>query len=130
MILGFQHDKNAGYLIGGSAQMNQRIADTYTKLGGTFKFNSRVREILVEDNVARGVVLENGQRLLADHVISACDGHTVLYDMLGGKYLPPAFKTAYEEWMTFTPLVMVSFGIDKTIVSEAHDTRYYGKEKI
>jgi phytoene dehydrogenase-like protein len=130
MILGFQHDKNAGYLKGGSAQMNQRIGDTYTKLGGAFKFNSRVKEILVEDNVARGVVLENGQSLLADHVISACDGHTALYDMLGGKYLPPAFKTAYEEWMTFTPLVMVSFGIDKTIVSEAHDTRYYGKEKI
>lgn len=130
LVLGWQHDKNAGYLKGGSAQMTQRIQDTYTKLGGEFKFHARVKEIVVEDDVARGVILHNGERLLADHVISACDGHTVLYDMLGGKYVPPVFEKAYKEWKTFTPFVMVGFGIDKTIVSGAHSTEYVGKETI
>jgi len=130
MILGWQHEKNAGYLKGGSAQMTQRIQATYEKLGGEFKFHARVTEILVEDSVARGVILDNGDRLVADHVISACDGHTVLYDMLGGKYVPPAFKKAYEEWTIFTPLVMVGFGIGKTIVSDAPGTAYLSKDSI
>jgi phytoene dehydrogenase-like protein len=130
MILGWQHDKNAGYLKGGSGQMTQRIQDTYTKLGGEFRFHARVKDILVEDGVARGVILENGERLLADHVISACDGHTVLFDMLGGKYMPPAIQKAYDEWKVFMPLVMVGFGIDKTIVSDAHHTEYFCTNKI
>jgi len=50
--------------------------------------------------------------------------------MLGGKYLPPVFKKAYEEWPTFTPIVMVGFGIDKIIVSDAHDTAYLSKDKL
>jgi phytoene dehydrogenase-like protein len=130
MVLGWQHDKNAGYLKGGSGQMTQRIQDTYTKLGGEFRFHARVKEILVEDGVARGVILEDGERLLTDHVISACDGHTVLFDMLGGKYVPPAYEKAYDEWTVFTPLVLVGFGIDKTIVSDAHHTEYFCANKI
>ena len=130
MVLGFQHAKNAGYLKGGSKQMSQCIAKTFETLGGEFQFHAQVKEILVEDDVARGVVLDNGDQILADHIISACDGHTTLYDMLGGKYVPPVFKKAYEEWPTFTPWVMIGFGINKSIVSDAPDTEYVGEIQI
>lgn len=130
LILGWQHDKNAGYLRGGSASMAQRIVDTSTKLGGQFKLGSKVEKIIVEDDVVKGVVLDNGEKLFADHVITACDGHTVLYDMLEGKYLPPELKEAYENYETFEPLVMASFGIDKTIESDAHAIDYLGEIQI
>jgi phytoene dehydrogenase-like protein len=130
MMLGWQHDKNAGYLMGGSGAMASRIAETYTKLGGEIKFNSKVKSIVVEDNMAKAVILEDGQQLKADHIISASDGHTVLYDMLGGKYLPPEVKKAYEEWPTFKPLVFVSFGIDKIVEPEIHETFYTDKVQI
>eukprot|EP00978_Attheya_sp_CCMP212_P008681 scaffold20416_cov51-Attheya_sp.AAC.5 len=134
MMLAFQHDKNSGYLKGGSAAMSQRVREEYEKLGGKFKFNAKVVEIVVEDHsVVRGVKLENGERVLADHCISACDGHTVLYDMLGGGTydVPSELKKPYEEWSLFTPIVMVAFGIDKTIVSDAHNIGYFSpKNKI
>jgi phytoene dehydrogenase-like protein len=130
MILGWQHEKNAGYLMGGSGAMTSRIAETYTKLGGQIKFNSKVKTIVVEDDMAKAAILEDGQQLKADHIISACDGHTVLYDMLGGKYLPPAVKKAYEEWPTFKPLVFVSLGINKIIEPVSHETWYTDKIQI
>jgi len=128
MMLGFQHDKNAGYLKGGSAQMAQRVREKFEALGGKFRSNAKVSEIIVEPggevDVARGVQLDSGERILADQVISACDGHTVLYGMLGGKYISPKLKKAYEEWQLFTPMVLVGFGIDKNIVSDEHHIGY------
>jgi phytoene dehydrogenase-like protein len=39
--------------------------------------------------------------------------------MLGGKYVNKKIDFAYQNWELFTPLVQVSFGINKTIPSEA-----------
>eukprot|EP00567_Pseudictyota_dubia_P016616 CAMPEP_0197453148 /NCGR_PEP_ID=MMETSP1175-20131217/34117_1 /TAXON_ID=1003142 /ORGANISM="Triceratium dubium, Strain CCMP147" /LENGTH=543 /DNA_ID=CAMNT_0042986347 /DNA_START=184 /DNA_END=1815 /DNA_ORIENTATION=+ len=130
MVMGWQHAKNAGYLKGGSRRMARLITDTYKKLGGDLMLETRVTNIVVEDGTAKGVELENGNELRADYIVSACDGHSVLYDMLGGIYTPPVFKEAYEEWRLFDPWVMVSFGIDKSIVSKAHLTTYAKGEKL
>ena len=43
-----------------------------------------------------GATLQGGEQLFADHVIAACDGRTVLYDMLKGAYLPDKHREAYE----------------------------------
>jgi len=129
-VMGFQHAKNAGYLKGGSRRMARLVTDTYKSLGGELRLDTRVKEIIVERDTAKGVKLESGEEVLSDYVISACDGHTVLYEMLGGRYIPPATKQAYENWRLFDPLVMVSFGIDETVVSECHNTTYAKREKI
>ncbi|MEL6276389.1 MAG: NAD(P)/FAD-dependent oxidoreductase, partial [Bacteroidota bacterium] len=130
MMLGWAHAKNAGYLKGGSLAMTRRMANKFRSLGGHFRFENRVKEIIVKNDVAVGIQLEDGQEIYADHIISACDGHTVLYDMLKGKYLPQEFKTAYEKWPLFTPLVMVGFGVDDPINSDTHHINYFPKEPI
>lgn len=124
MMMGWLHAKNAGYLLGGSSAMSGRMADRFSALGGQFRFNSRVSKIIVESDAARGVILESGERVEADHVIAACDGHSVLYDMLQGEYLDAAFKDAYENWPLFAPIVMVSFGIDDVVASKVQHTDY------
>lgn len=125
-VMGFQHAKNAGYLKGGSADMRDRIVDTFTnKLQGTIKYNAKVHKIIVDDtDTVRGVDLENGDTYLADHVISACDGHQALFNMLDGKYLQDEFKEAYENWPTFAPMIMVGVGLDQHIASECHYMEY------
>ena len=125
-VLGFQHDKNAGYLKGGSAAMRDRIVDTFqNKLHGTIKYNAKVKTIIVDDqDTVRGVELENGEKYLADHVICASDGHKLLYEMLDGKYLPQEFKEAYETWPTYAPMIMVGVGLSENISSECHQTSY------
>jgi nitrogen fixation protein len=39
--------------------------------------------------------------------------------MLGGKYVSKEIDHAYKNWELFTPLVQVSFGINKLVESES-----------
>ena len=125
MMMGWAHAKNAGYLKGGSFEMSKRMAQKFQDLNGKFLFESRVKEIIVENNTAKGIQLENGETFYADHIISACDGHQVLFEMLKGQYLDDQIKEAYTNWELFTPLVMIGFGIDDKITSKTHNTTYF-----
>ena len=48
------------------------IADRYQKLGGTFRYNTRVTRIQTRDNRAIGVRCEDGTVIPASTVISSC----------------------------------------------------------
>lgn len=130
MMLGWAHARNAGYIQGGSFDMAMRISSYFKQLGGTFVYERRVSEILVEEDLAVGVRMKGGAVEFADYVIAACDGHSVLFDMLDAKYRDPQFDKAYSNWELFTPLVMIGFGISERILSDVHNTSYLPKEKI
>jgi phytoene dehydrogenase-like protein len=118
MMFAWFNQKNAGYLIGGSMPMAQRMTDRYINLGGKLTKKARVSKILVESNIARGVALSDGTEISADFVISAADGHSTIFEMLEGKYLSKKISHAYENWDLFTPIVQVSFGINRKIESD------------
>jgi phytoene dehydrogenase-like protein len=118
MMFAWFNQKNAGYLIGGSLPMAKRMTNRYLDLGGKLTKKARVSKIIVENNVAKGVILSDGSEISADYVISAADGHSTIYDMLEGKYLTDKISNAYKNWQLFTPIVQVSFGINKVIDSE------------
>jgi phytoene dehydrogenase-like protein len=129
MMLGWFHSKNAGYLLGGSLAIAERMADRYHKLGGELLLQKKVIKILVENNRAVGVQLADGAEIKADCIISAADGHSTLYKFLEGKYLTPQLENAYAKWEVFSPFVQISFGINDKITSEANVVFYY-KEKF
>jgi phytoene desaturase len=118
MMFAWFNQKNAGYLIGGSLPMAKRMTNRFMELGGILRTRSRVTEIVVNNNSAKGVILSDGTKIDADYVIGASDGHSTIFDMLGGKYLTKKISNAYENWKLFTPIVQVSFGINKIIESE------------
>jgi phytoene dehydrogenase-like protein len=128
MMFAWFNQKNAGYLIGGSLPMAERMTDMFLQLGGKLTSKKKVMKIIVENNEAKGVILEDGTRVDADYVISAADGHSTIFDMLEGKYLSPKFTNAYENWELFTPLVQVSFGINKVIPSDTPAQLHLDKE--
>ena len=55
------------------------------------------------------------QKIFADYIISAADGHSTIFEMLDGKYLSENIKKAYSSWELFNPIVQVSFGIRSDI---------------
>jgi phytoene dehydrogenase-like protein len=118
MMFAWFNQKNAGYLVGGSLPMAQRMTDRYLELGGKLRTKSRVNRIIVENDEAKGVILSDGTEIKSDYVISAADGHSTIFNMLEGKYLSSKIKHAYKNWDLFTPIVQVSFGINKVIRSE------------
>ena len=112
-VLGFQHSKSAGYVIGGALALVKSIEKRYRKLGGEIRFNSKVVKILVENDKAVGIQLADGKEYRADYVISAGDGRTVIFDLLGGKYINDAIKKMYERPVLFSPLVYVGLGVKR-----------------
>jgi phytoene dehydrogenase-like protein len=118
MMFAWFNQKNAGYLIGGSLPMVKRMTKRYLDLGGKLTTRTRVTKIVVENNTAKGVILQDGSEISADYVISAADGHSTIFDMLEAKFISRKILKAYENWELFTPIVQVSFGINKRIESD------------
>ncbi len=127
LMLGWYHDKNAGYLIGGSLPIAGRMSKRYRELGGKLTLNTKVEKIIIENNKAVGVLLSDGRELRADIIIGAADGHTTLYKMLSGKYITPEFENAYKNFKRFTPFVQISFGITEEVKSENVMMTYWVK---
>ena len=130
MMFAWFNQKNAGYLIGGSLPLAKRMTEKYMSLGGKLTTKAKVSNIIVENNTAKGVVLSDGTRLESDYVISAADGHSTIYNMLEGKYLSKKISNAYNNWELFTPLVQVSFGINKILVSDGPVESWLVKDQL
>ena len=117
-MLGWFNQKNAGYIKGGSYPLAQRMVEKFEKLGGKLLFSKKAEKIIVENNDAKGVLLTDGTTIPADFVISAADGYSTIFKMLDAKYISKEIDFAYKNWELFTPIVQVSFGVNKFIPSE------------
>ncbi|MGB3442629.1 MAG: NAD(P)/FAD-dependent oxidoreductase [Actinophytocola sp.] len=124
------HNDNAGFPQGGSLGLARSIEQRYLSLGGVLTYRTRVRRILVEDGRAVGVELRDGTRQYADHVVSACDGHTTIYDLLEGRHTSPRVDKLYTDILhrpnVLYPGVVSAFvGVDGELdPAEAHSTTY------
>ncbi len=128
-MLGWYHQKNAGYIKGGSYPMAQRMVEKFEMLGGKLSYKKKVEKIIVENNVAKGVLLSDGTKIEADYVISAADGYSTIFKMLDGKYVSKEIDFAYKNWKLFTPIVQVSFGINKAIPCETSNVTHICNDK-
>ena len=109
--LAWMNEGNAGYCIGGSQAIIRLIEEQIACLGGKVRFKAKAERILVEHDTAVGVQLAGGETVKADWVISAADGHTTIFDMLGGRYVDSAIRNIYEERELFASYLQVSLGV-------------------
>ena len=108
----------AGAPLGGSQGVLFRMAEYYQKLGGEIFYNSRVKDVIIENDRAVGVRLQDGAEHRADIVVWAGDGHTVIFDILGGRYLNDEIRTMYDDWLPVRPMVHVMLGVNRDLSGE------------
>jgi phytoene dehydrogenase-like protein len=111
LSLAWMNVGNAGYCIGGAQAIIRLIEEEIARLGGKIRFRARVERILLERDVAVGVELAGGERVMADWVVSAADGHATIFGFLGGRYLDRATRKLYSEGETFASYLQVSLGV-------------------
>ncbi len=116
--------------LGGSQQVVYHMADQFKKAGGELHLNSRVARLILEKNRVLGIEMQDGTRHVADHVIWAGDGHSLIYDMLGGKYLSEKITKMYENWIPVKSMVHVMMGVDMDLSEEMHRIIFEAEEPI
>jgi phytoene dehydrogenase-like protein len=124
MALVWMHRKSAGYPIGGSLKFARLLEEKYIKLGGRIHYRSRVGRIITENDMAKGIVLENGESHAADIVISAADGYSTIFKMLEGKYTDRKIMDYYNNYEIFPSYVQVSFGVARSFEDDEPHLSY------
>jgi len=108
-----------GFPRGGSLGFAGNIEQRYIGLGGKIHYGSKIKKILVTNNKAVGVQLENGTEVDADIVISAADGHSTIFKMLDGQFIDKKIKYCYEELPVIPSWLQVSIGVDMDLSGDA-----------
>lgn len=119
-LIGFMKSAviEAGVPLGGSHQVVSDIAELYKNLGGTIEYKCRVKDLIINDNRAVGVKLDDGSERHADIIIWAGDGHTLIFDILGGRYVDSKIETIYREWIPVKPIIHVMLGVNLDLSQE------------
>lgn len=76
---------------GGIGMLTEALTSAVQSLGGEIRLNAEVRQVLVKDSRATGVLLVNGEEISADKVISAADPKHTFLELVGAMELPPEF---------------------------------------
>jgi len=119
MLLGLLADGQLGLLEEGCLGFVLPIEKRYRELGGQVTYKATVEEVLVEDHRAVGVRLADGSEHRADAVVSAADGYSTVFKMLGGRYVDEKVEDRYKNWKLIRPMVMVSFGVAREFAGES-----------
>ncbi len=104
--------------LGGSQGVVFAMADRFRALGGELRLSARVEDLLLENDRAVGVRLADGEEIRGDTVIWAADGHHLIFDLLGGRYVNERIRNMYERWIPVRPLVHVALGVARDLGAE------------
>ena len=111
IILGALSGGNMAVRKDGSGGFARALEKRFLDLGGEVAYRSTVEKILVEKYHAVGIRLSNGEEYRADHIVSAADGFSTLYDLLDGKYLTAQLRKLHEGWPLWKPVVLINYGV-------------------
>ena len=121
IFLATLNNGDGGWPIGGSMALSRNIEQRYLELGGKVAYRSKVKKIIIKDNLAIGVQLEDGSEHFADRVVSAVDGYSTIFGMLEGKYVNStvdAYYKGYPKTQAFG--LEVWYGVDQEFPDEPH----------
>jgi phytoene dehydrogenase-like protein len=120
-FLGRTHVGDLGWPAGGAIALARAIERRFLELGGEIRYQARVQSILVENDLAVGVRLDDGSEERADIVVSNANGHATIFDMLGGRYTSPAIRAYYAAAEDRIEMgIHVSLGVARDLSAEPH----------
>lgn len=77
--------------VGKAGEITQALANAVKSFGGEIRTGAEVASLKIENQVAKGVVLANGEEISANVLLSAADPKHTLLKLVGPQDLPPEF---------------------------------------
>lgn len=129
IILPFiEHRFGIFHVEGGLSRISGAMSDVFKERGGMLRTGTPIRQIIVEDGCARGVILQDGREVRGDEVIINADfGYAMTKLMPPGsikKYSPEKLMKKEYSCSTF----MLYLGLDKTYDDMAHHSIVFAND--
>ena len=77
--------------VGKAGEITIALANAVKASGGEIRTEAEVASIKVENQIAKGVVLANGEEISANQILSSADPKHTLLKLVGAQDLPPEF---------------------------------------
>jgi phytoene dehydrogenase-like protein len=101
-----------GFQKGGTGAIAEAIANSARALGAEIRINAPVAKVIVKHGQARGVVLENGDELKADIVVSSLDPKLTFLKFVEPELLPDDLVTAIRNFNIRGSSAKVNLALD------------------
>jgi phytoene dehydrogenase-like protein len=110
--LGYANAHSAGYPLGGSLEFSRAIEHRFRELGGEIHYNARVRQIIVENDRAVGLELEDGTQVWEREgdIVSAARSPDHLQP-LEGRYIDDRIKAWFEQVPVIQSPLQITVGV-------------------
>jgi phytoene dehydrogenase-like protein len=118
MVLALVADKQCAFLARGCLDFVLAIEKHYKTLGGEVTYQSTIDKILVENDCAVGIRLDNGREHRADYIISTGDSYNTIFNLLDGRYISDKIKKRHESWPLSRPFLIASYGVNREFPNE------------
>jgi phytoene dehydrogenase-like protein len=103
--------KVSGYPAIGSLGISKLLVEKYIETGGILHTQSAVNKIIVDNNKAVGLTLQDGSDVKGEIIISAMDIHSTLFELLEEKYVDEKMIQAMNKLRLNTSRLQVSLGL-------------------
>ncbi len=120
MIPAAELTEGSMFPVGGMYSVAQKLMQKATELGVRFHFARPVTRVLVEKNIARGVVFSDGSKATADVIIANADLPYVYRELL-----PPGWKSRRIERMKYScSALVIHWALDKQYPQLGHHSTF------
>jgi len=126
LLLYFNRACNYRLVVGGSHMVSQAICKVIVENGGMIWGSQRIKRIIVENETAKGVEMEDGRIFEADVVVSSVDPYQTFSKLVGEENLDPDFVTRlhdyqWEKWSILTAHLALEAAPDFTAATSNPD---------
>jgi len=111
MLIGYLVD-GAYYCKGGFQQFANGLVRGVTQNRGDCIFKTKVEEIIVKQGKVQGVVIESGQRIDSEIVISNADMRQTVFEMVGAEHFPKRYIQRMEKMKYSSSIFAVYLATD------------------
>ncbi len=127
MLPYLEHDYGIYHVAGGLNQISLAMAKVIKESGGEIHTESQVKSLIIENNCAKGIRLQNGEEIVADEVIVNADFAHAMSSLVEPGILKKYSREQLEKTDYSCSTFMLYLGLDK-IYDLPHHTIVFAKD--
>ncbi|MCX5782724.1 MAG: NAD(P)/FAD-dependent oxidoreductase [Elusimicrobia bacterium] len=110
------------YPINDMQEFPNKLAQKISELGGKIVNLRKVKKIEVDENIAKGVILDDGSFISAKYIISNADTRQTFIDMLDKKYVTNNFVKKIDNMIPSLSAFVIYMGMDNAFKTEYNNS--------